>query len=93
MHRTCALAREWLGTSCSPKTLHARVQEKGAALQFTPQPQTRVLLTRSRRCGPTCERFIRRHGISSVSGTWSTLFGRYPTRGKRRHYARVWALN
>lgn len=48
--RTCALARDWLGTSCSAKTLHAVVQQKGASLEFTPDPEARVLLADGTKC-------------------------------------------
>jgi hypothetical protein len=34
--KTCRLAEEWLGASLSPKTLHARVQELGSQVVFTP---------------------------------------------------------
>lgn len=48
--KTCALAQEWLGVSCSPRTLHARVQELGASLQFTPDPHADVLLADGTKC-------------------------------------------
>jgi hypothetical protein len=34
--KTCRLAEAWLGASLSPKTLHARVQELGSQVVFTP---------------------------------------------------------
>lgn len=34
--KTCRLAEAWLGASLSPKTLHARVQELGSRVFFTP---------------------------------------------------------
>lgn len=33
--KTCRLGREWLGDAPAPKTLHAKVQERGEALEFT----------------------------------------------------------
>lgn len=48
--KSCALAHEWLGVSCSPRTLHTRVQQKGAALRFTPAPEAGVLLADGTKC-------------------------------------------
>ena len=42
--KTCALGEAWLGGSVSPKTLHAAVQKRGAAVVFTPAPATAVVL-------------------------------------------------
>jgi hypothetical protein len=42
--KTCALGLAWLGESVSPKTLHAAVQKRGAAVEFTPAPACAVVL-------------------------------------------------
>jgi hypothetical protein len=42
--KTCAVGREWLGATLSPKTLHRCVQERGSAVRFTPAPQCSVAL-------------------------------------------------
>lgn len=41
--KTCRLAKEWLGASVSPKTLHRCVQERGARLRFTPAEASAVV--------------------------------------------------
>ncbi len=63
--KTCTLARHWLGVRCSPKTLHARVQQKGAALKFTPTPEARVLLADGTKCpiGPKAQGMEVRLGL------------------------------
>jgi hypothetical protein len=35
--KSCALGAAWLGGSLSPRTLHKKVQERGAAVVFTPE--------------------------------------------------------
>lgn len=42
--KTCRLAAAWLGASLSPKTLHAKVQEMGSRVRFTPAPAAAVVL-------------------------------------------------
>jgi hypothetical protein len=42
--KTCRIAGEWLGETLSPKTLHRFVQERGAAVCFTPAPACAVAL-------------------------------------------------
>jgi hypothetical protein len=42
--KTCDFAEAWLGASVTPKTLHRFVQERGAALRFTPAAPTRVVV-------------------------------------------------
>src|SRR5215217_170332 len=42
--KTCDLAEAWLGASVTPRTLHRFVQERGAALRFTPAAPTRVVV-------------------------------------------------
>jgi hypothetical protein len=41
--KTCAVAGEWLGATLSPKSLHAVVQRRGAAVCFTPAPECAVV--------------------------------------------------
>lgn len=41
--KTCRLAAAWLGTSLSPRTLHACVQELGSRVRFTPAPPAAVV--------------------------------------------------
>jgi hypothetical protein len=41
--KSCALGAAWLGESLSPKTLHRKVQERGAAVAFTPEPVCAVV--------------------------------------------------
>ena len=41
--KTCAVAGEWLGATLSPKSLHAAVQRRGAAVCFTPAPECAVV--------------------------------------------------
>ena len=41
--KTCAVAGEWLGATLSPKSLHAAVQRRGAAVRFTPAPECAVI--------------------------------------------------
>lgn len=48
--KTCALAGEWTGVSCSPKTLHRAVQRRGARLKFTADPEARVFLADGTKC-------------------------------------------
>lgn len=42
--RTCQVAQTWWGVAIRPRTLHRWVQERGAQLQLTPDPQSEVLL-------------------------------------------------
>jgi hypothetical protein len=42
--KSCALGTAWLGESVSPRTLHAAVQKRGAAVEFTPAPECAVVL-------------------------------------------------
>jgi hypothetical protein len=42
--KTCRIAGEWLGETVSPRTLHRFVQERGAAVCFTPAPVCAVAL-------------------------------------------------
>ncbi|HEX8432000.1 MAG TPA: hypothetical protein VF625_11955 [Longimicrobium sp.] len=42
--KTCALGSAWLGESVSPRTLHAAVRKRGAAVEFTPAPPCAVVL-------------------------------------------------
>ena len=42
--RTCQVAQAWLGVRVQPGRLHRWVQERGAQLQLTPDPQSEVLL-------------------------------------------------
>lgn len=42
--RTCQVAEAWLGVRIRPRSLHRWVQERGAQLQLTPDPQSEVLL-------------------------------------------------
>lgn len=48
--RTCTLAQEWMGVSLSPRTLHQRVQEKGAAVRFTPASATAPVVADGTKC-------------------------------------------
>lgn len=84
--RTCALARDWLGTSCSAKTLHAVVQQKGASLEFTPDPEARVLLADGTKCpiGTKAQGAEVRLGVQ--------LLGRLEEAGRRRAHLRVVGL-
>ena len=41
--KTCAVGGEWLGATLSPKSLHAEVQRRGAAVCFTPAPECAVV--------------------------------------------------
>ncbi|HYW06219.1 MAG TPA: hypothetical protein VE913_04630 [Longimicrobium sp.] len=41
--KSCALGAAWLGESLSPRTLHRKVQERGAAVVFTPAPECAVV--------------------------------------------------
>jgi hypothetical protein len=42
--KSCALGSAWLGASISPRKLHAAVQKRGAAVEFTPAPTCAVVL-------------------------------------------------
>jgi hypothetical protein len=42
--QTCDLAESWLGVEVSPRTLHARVQEKAEALELTPEPEAGTVI-------------------------------------------------
>lgn len=42
--KTCRLADAWLGSSISPRRLHACVQARGARLVFTPAPACKVVM-------------------------------------------------
>jgi hypothetical protein len=42
--KTCRLADAWLGSSISPRRLHACVQARGASLVFTPAPACKVVM-------------------------------------------------
>src|SRR5215212_719486 len=42
--KTCRLAKEWLGSSISPRRLHACVQARGASLVFTAAPACKVVM-------------------------------------------------
>jgi hypothetical protein len=42
--KTCQLAKEWLGSSISPRRLHACVQARGTELVFTPAPGCKVAM-------------------------------------------------
>jgi hypothetical protein len=41
--KTCAVGGEFLGATLSPKSLHAEVQRRGAAVCFTPAPECAVV--------------------------------------------------
>jgi hypothetical protein len=43
--KTCRLSREWLGDAPSPKTLHAHVQQRGEAVEFTEAEPLKVVLS------------------------------------------------
>ena len=42
--RTCQVGEDWLGVRVRPRSLHRWVQERGAQLQLSPDPQSEVLL-------------------------------------------------
>jgi hypothetical protein len=42
--KTCELAQAWLGSSISPRKLHGCVQQRGAAVVFTPAPECKVAM-------------------------------------------------
>lgn len=48
--QSCRLGEEWLGVRVGPRTLHGWVQQKGAALRFTPDPHSSLLIADGTKC-------------------------------------------
>lgn len=65
--KSCALGAAWLGESLSPRTLHKKVQERGAAVVFTRSRPARWC----RRTGPWCRRGRTHADVTSGSASRS----------------------